>query len=111
MNLTKPVQILPKNWARINPTIGRGELIPKFLVPHLHQGIPMNKHLEELIHIPESNTNDFLYNYRARFLPQQYDYQSQNLLRKYSNEIVKGLNTRRVNGKNSRPLDRYFDLD
>jgi hypothetical protein len=108
MNSNKPVKILPKNWARIPPAISQGELIPEFLCPHIHQGIPMDKHLEELIRIPEGNTNDYLHNYRARFLPQKYNYQNQNLLRRYSNEIVEGLRTRRVNGEHHRPLDQYL---
>jgi hypothetical protein len=117
----KPVKILSKNWERIEsyPIIITNHETLKFifpeslksLLPHIHEGIPMDKHIEELIRIPESATGDFLDTYRAKFLPQEYDYKNQSLLRKYSNEVVKGLDANRlINGKEN-VADKYlFDF-
>jgi hypothetical protein len=104
----EPVKILLKNWKRMNPRIIQGSLFPSVLAPYIWEGIPMDKHLVELISIPEIDTNDFLHVYRAKFLPQKYDYQSQELLRKYSNEIIDELNKNRVHGKNPSPVDEYL---
>lgn len=68
----------------------------------------MDKHIEELIRIPEGETNDFLHTYRARFLPQKYDYKNQDLLRKYSNKIVAGLNKARASGESPSAVNKYL---
>ena len=101
-NYYEPVKILVKGWERIEFTSFYLQDIehnsPIFSVPQ----VPSDKLLEELIRIPQPiEINPFyLGKYRERFLPQKYEYNSQRLLREYSNSLVRLLNSRRANGNN-----------